>query len=626
MCGIAGILNFDRSPISTNMLKAMTDSIFHRGPDGEGFWFTDGVGLGHRRLAIRDLSEAGHQPMQDTLNLISVTYNGEIYNYDEIRNDLEKETDYLFKSNCDAELLPIGWLTWGEKLFDRIEGMFAIGIWDCRTETLVLVRDGVGIKPLFYAQNNFSLFFCSEIKGILATKQFTMDIDEAEFHTYLASGYTNPERSLLKNIKQLEPGTILKVSFDGSLSCHNYWHPVRKPDQSIQLDDAVDEIELLLSQVINQMLVADVPIGLLQSSGIDSTLIALLTKSEVISYTAQFNETSHDESILAQKIATLTNHPWRPVSVDQTSQILNDFHRVSHHVDGQLADSSCLAHFALSREASNHVKVAIAGDGADEIFAGYSTYKASRVAEYTRSLIPKFLTQHLGDWLFKKYGHDERRLPWHEMLMRFLWGVSLSDVPHSQWRRLTYPFLLRKLYSSAMHDFLNENPLANYENAVVSAPGSIFDKCLLADQRIYLSGDMLTKVDRMSMAHGLEIRVPFLDRRIINFASKLPEHLLSPLFGESKLTLRKILSKHCLLDEVVKAKKKGFNIPLASLLRNQLKPIGEEIIMKNADVFAPFINPDKLREVWREHNARAFNHAYSLWALLIFGSWRMKHG
>ncbi|MCW8397218.1 asparagine synthase (glutamine-hydrolyzing) [Legionella sp. PATHC038] len=625
MCGIAGILNFDRSSISANMLKAMTDSIFHRGPDGEGFWFTDGVGLGHRRLAIRDLSEAGHQPMQDTLNLISVTYNGEIYNYDEIRNDLEKETDYLFKSNCDAELLPIGWLTWGEKLFDRIEGMFAIGIWDCRTETLVLVRDGIGIKPLFYAQNNSSLFFCSEIKGILATKQFPMDIDEAEFHTYLASGYTNPERSLLKNIKQLEPGTILKVSFDGSLSCHNYWHPVRKPDQSIQLDDAVDEIELLLSQVINQMLVADVPIGLLQSSGIDSTLIALLTKSEVISYTAQFNETSHDESILAQKIATFTNHPWRSVSVDQTSQIINDFHRVSHHVDGQLADSSCLAHFALSREASNHVTVAIAGDGADEIFAGYSTYKASRVAQYTRSLIPKFLTQQLGDWLFKKCGYDERRLPWHEMLMRFLWGVSLSEVPHSQWRRLAYPFLLNKLYSPAMHDFLNVNPLANYEKAVVDAPGAIFDKCLLADQRIYLPGDMLAKVDRMSMAHGLEIRVPFLDRRIINFASKLPEHLLSPLFGESKLTLRKILSKHSLLDEVVKGKKKGFNIPLASLLRNQLKPIGEEIIMKNTDVFAPFLNPDKLREVWREHNARTFNHAYSLWALLIFGSWRMKH-
>ncbi|CAM2868140.1 asparagine synthase [Legionella steigerwaltii] len=625
MCGIAGIINFDRSLISKSMLKAMTDSIAHRGPDGEGFWFTEGVGLGHRRLAIRDLSDAGHQPMQDALNQISITYNGEIYNYDEIRSDLEKETNYLFKSSCDAELLPIGWLTWGEKLFDRIEGMFAIGIWDHRTETLILVRDGIGIKPLFYAQNNASLFFCSEIKGILATKQFPMDIDEGEFHTYLASGYTNPEHSLIKNIKQLEPGTILKVSFDGLHSCRNYWQPVRKADQSIQLDDAVDELEILLSQVINQMLVADVPIGLLQSSGIDSSLIALLTQSEVISYTAQFNEASHDESILAQKIANFTKHPWRAVSVDQASHMINDFYLVSHHVDGQLADSSCFAHFALSREASNHVTVAIAGDGADEIFAGYSTYKASRIAHYTRPIIPKFVAKHLGDWLFKKYGHDERRIPWHEMLMRFLWGVSISEVPHSQWRRLAYPFLLSKLYSPTMYDFLNENPLANYEKVVVDAPGAIFDKCLLADQRIYLPGDMLTKVDRMSMAHGLEIRVPFLDRRIINFASKLPEHLLSPLFGKSKLTLRKILSKHSLLNEVVKGKKKGFNIPLASLLRNQLNPVGEEIIMKNADIFAPFINPDKLREVWREHNDREFNHAYSLWALLIFGSWRMKH-
>lgn len=159
MCGIAGIIHFDRSLVAPNMLKMMTDSIAHRGPEGEGVWIGEGVGFGHRRLAIRDLSEAGHQPMQDSLGLITVTYNGEIYNYDEVRESLEKETHYQFRSTCDAELLPIGWLTWGEKLFDRIEAMFAIGLWDSRTETLILVRDGIGIKPLYYAQNQSSLFF-----------------------------------------------------------------------------------------------------------------------------------------------------------------------------------------------------------------------------------------------------------------------------------------------------------------------------------------------------------------------------------------------------------------------------------------------------------------------------------
>jgi asparagine synthase (glutamine-hydrolysing) len=284
-----------------------------------------------------------------------------------------------------------------------------------------------------------------------------------------------------------------------------------------------------------------------------------------------------------------------------------------------------LAYFALARAASNKLTVALAGDGADELFAGYPTYNASRYAHYIKPFVPRPIAKQLGDWLFKKYGHDERRLPWHEMLMRFLWGISMSSLsPHPQWRRLSFPFQLEKLYGPAMQDLVQINPLACYENTVAASSGSVFDKCLLADQMIYLPGDMLTKVDRMSMAHGLEIRVPFLDRRIINFANKLPENLLSPLLGNSKLPLRKILVDHSLPKEIVVGRKKGFNVPLANLLRHQLKPVGEKIIMSNADVFAPFINLDNLRGLWLEHQNKKHNHAYTLWALLVFGAWRMN--
>ncbi len=623
MCGIAGIIHFDSQPIDHRQLQRMTDAVAHRGPDGEGIWIRDGAGLGHRRLSIRDLSDAGKQPMLDDTGTICVNYNGEIYNYAELREAIERQSGYQFRSHCDTELLPIGWRLWGEKLFQRLEGMYAIGIWDTRTRVLTLARDGIGIKPLFFAADHRRVLFSSELKGLLAAGDLPDRIDPAALHTYLACGYTDPNTTLLLGIEQVPPGTICSFSVNGR-HASRFWAPRREPSIH-RLDDATDAVLAILRKVSAEMLISDVPIGLLLSSGIDSATLAMLLDGDVPSFTAAFEECSHDESDAARRIAKAAGNRWFTVPVDQGTGVAQDFFAVAHAVDGQLADSSCLAHFALCRAVRREVVVALAGDGADEFFGGYPTYKASRVAGWLGPFVPASLANTLGQMLAASMGQSETRLPKTEVAVRFLLGLAApAGTEHVEWRRLTPRHLLPSLYGSAMRPLANHDPLATYRAAVDQSGGNILDRCLIADQRIYLPGDMLAKVDRMSMAHGLEIRVPFLDRRIMEIAGQIDGRLLAPLRGPTKRVLRHALCKLKAPADVVEGRKKGFNVPIARLLRSELRGIGDILFERNPDLFEPFLVPDTLRALWREHLARSRNHAYCLWAIMIFGAWLLQ--
>ena len=624
MCGISGILNFSTSLVDFKILRRMNDTIAHRGPDGEGFWSDGPVGFGHRRLAIRGLGDVGHQPMHDNTEAICVTYNGEIYNYDKLRHTLETKYNIVFKSQCDTEVIPNGWLVWGEKLFDYIEGMYALAIWDSRTNTLILARDGIGIKPLFYGVHNNSLYFSSEIKGILATNKFRNDIDPSSFYSYLSNGYIGPTKTLSTDINQVQPGSYLQFKLEGVLNETQFWSPERNP--SIRsLDEAASGLIEILGDVCSDMLVSDVPVGILLSSGIDSSLIALTTKNPLTCYTKSFGEKDFDESLNARDIARLAGHGWLSEQETEESSAVDDFYSVAHAVDGQLADSSCLAHYSLSRLVSRQVKVALAGDGADEFFGGYPTYKASRIASKVAPLIPQKASNVIAKFLESRYSKDEGRTPWHDILCRFLNGLSApNQTYHTEWRRLATRESIAKIATPYFAEILQSDPLIHYRKEFQNASGSFEDKCLLADERFYLPSDMIVKVDRMSMANGLEIRVPFLDRRIMDFAGKIDHGLLFSSFGEGKKVLREAASRLGAPRKIVTSRKKGFNIPLAKLLRTELKPIGDEIIMQNPDILSPFLDPDKLRQLWRLHLDKQVNASYLLWAILIFGAWRLE--
>ena len=620
MCGIAGIVRFDGAPVDEDALRAMTRSLAHRGPDGEGLWRVDGVGFGHRRLAIRDLSDAGRQPMLDDTGTVCVTYNGELYGDAALRDEIERTTGYRFRSGCDTELLPVGWRTWGEALFERIEGMYAIALWDARTRTLVLARDGVGIKPLYWHDDGTTLRFGSEVKALLAGG-VRADVEPAALHTYLACGYPDPDSSLVAGVRQLPPGTLL-VARAGERRLVRFWRPQRT---GVERDPAraARRVADTLRTVCAQMRVADVPLGLLQSSGIDSALLAMELDRSVPCFTATFAERSHDEADAAARIAAGAGHPWHAVPVDAQAGLADDFVAVAAQVDGQLADSSCLAHYVLSRAVRRRTTVALAGDGADEFFGGYPTYRASRIAAPLAPWVPAGAARALSDRLERRFGADEARLPWHAVASRFLAGLAAPGATqHAEWRRLAPASALPALYAAPMHPLLGVDPLAAYRAPLREPDGSLLDRCLLADQRVYLPGDMLAKVDRMSMAHGLEIRVPFLDRRMMELAGALHGALLAPMRGPTKRVLRLALADAGAPADVVRGTKRGFNVPVAQLLRRELRPVGDRLFGPEVGVFEPLLRPESLHSLWREHGEGRRNHGYLLWALMIFGAWR----
>jgi len=621
MCGIAGILNLSGEQIASERILGMTRVLAHRGPDGEGLWVQGAIALGHRRLAIRDLSDAGRQPMRDPSGRITVTYNGEIYNYQELRGLLEAEVGYRFRSTCDAELLPIGYLAWGRQLFERLEGMFAIGLWDASAQQLVLARDGVGIKPLYYHRAGDTVLFASEVKGLLVDSAVRRELLAASLHRFIAQGYVSPNASLLNGIAQIPPGTVRTIGINGTKD-HCFWQPQRTPEIN-NLADAMDGLRHILPDVVGSMLVSDVPLGLLQSGGIDSSLVALSLRGQRRpAFTAGFDESSHDESGLASQVARFAGHDHHVVSIERDRDLIADFKAMVMQFDGQLADSSGFAFYALCRAVRRRVRVVLSGDGADEFFGGYPTYRASRFAAALGRVTPSFLTTGLGRTLLSAGARNERRLPSSVLLGRFLRGLAApAGTHHAEWRRLSWPDNLAMIYGPALQPLLSEDPLAGYRAAVLDGQGDLVDRCMLADQRYYLPSDMLMKVDAMSMAHSLEVRVPFLDRRIMDFAARIDHRLLCPLRGPDKLVLRRYLQELQVPAPILKARKMGLNVPVARLLRQELRPLATEMLDREADTLHPFFKPDGIRNLWQLHLDGRIDAGYLLWALLTLSIW-----
>lgn len=625
MCGIAGIVNFDGAPVDRQAVAAMTSSLAHRGPDGADVWIYGHVGFGHRRLAIRDLSDAGRQPMHDATGTVTVTYNGEIYNDADVRRELQAVRPTPFRSTCDAESIAPSYLAWGADAVHRFEGMFAFGLWDAGRQRLLLARDAIGIKPLYFSWQGRSLRFASEIKALLALPDQSRALSADALHRFLAQGYPGPRRTLVQAIQPLPPGSVLTADRDG-WRVERFWRPARKATIR-NLDTATDEFVPLWRKVVEDQLISDVPVGLLLSGGIDSALIAaaLAGRNGVPAFTAKFGNADFDETGLAGIAASHAGLEHHHVAIDDAGDLEARFASVVHHFDGQIADSSALAFYSLCREARRSIPVLLTGDGADEFFAGYETYRASRIARAVSTVMPGALAGAAARRLFAAGSANEDRVGTGEKLARLLAGIAHGNGHHHpHWRRYLYPEHLASLYGPAMLELAaGVDPLDEYAAAVASAQGSLTDRCLLADQEYYLPGDMLIKSDAMSMAHGVEVRVPFLDRRIMEFANRLDSDLLTPFKGPDKRFLRHVLGKLGLPEATTRARKRGFNVPVAGYLRTGLAGLGARLLDRDADCLAPFLRPDGVRALWRSHLNRQCNHGFALWTLMTLAAWRI---
>jgi asparagine synthase (glutamine-hydrolysing) len=621
MCGVAGIYYGGQRQPREKTLRNMVAALHHRGPDDSGILIAPGIGLGHARLAIRDLSPDGHQPFADPSGRIVVSYNGEIYNDRELRAELERDFSFRFRTSCDTEVIPFGYLAWGDRLFERLEGMFAIALWDRDEERLVLARDGVGIKPLYYAEEAGVIRFASEIKGIFADPEQPRKLSPKGLHAFFAMGYVGPYDTTFEGVHQLPPGTVISYRY-GKREMRRFWLPTRTAEIT-SVQDAADELEALWPRVVTDQLVSDVPVGVLLSGGVDSTLVALAANQpgrKLPLFTAAFANRSFDETPIARKVANRVRSDLHSVPIELRSDLGELLIQVVHHYDGQSCDEASLALFLLSREVRRHVTVALTGDGGDEFFAGYSTYVASRWAHRVGPLLPANIWTHLGQFFYRLGSTGQKRLPPSAIAARFAFGVASGPIQaHACWRRYIPEFMLPKLYGPALRPLLADDPFRGYKEELENAEGDLIDRCLLADQRWHLPGGLLLKADAMSMSQSLELRVPLLDRRIMDFAGRCHSDLLLSPRGEKKALLRRLARQLKAPEEVTNGSKRGFNAPLAGLLRRELRPTAERILEREVDVLDPFIGPGEARRLWREHASGDRDHAYALWPILHFG-------
>lgn len=624
MCGFCGVLNFDgQTPVNRETLAAMTATLQHRGPDDLGFFLSTPVGLGHRRLSIIDL-ETGHQPLSNEDGSIWIVYNGELYNYQAIRANLEK-AGHRFATLSDTEVIVHAYEEYGADCLKVMNGMFAFALWDSRRQRLFLARDRVGIKPLYYALLPEGMVFGSEVKALLAHPRVERRLDLTALNLYLSLEYVPSPQSIFAGIKKIPPGHFLVV--DGAHShLERYWDlelADSAPSSTGSLNESIAEVRRLLYDTVSMELVADVPVGVLLSGGLDSSAVAAMmvraSSRPVPSFSVAFDDPSFDESAHARLVARHlgTEHHEFPLSAATALKALPE---ITAGLDEPLGDSSIIPTYCLSRFTREHVKVALGGDGGDELFGGYSTLQAHRLADYYQRLAPAWLRQLVEPWVVAKLPVSFNNLSLDFKLRRFLRDYSLSPVVrHHRWlgsfTSEEKAGLLEPLGPAGREQVV---ALLEYHAHQARTPDPL-NQVLYCDLKLYLEGDILVKVDRASMAHSLEVRVPLLNRLLVEYAAHLP-HSFKLRGLTTKFLLRQAL-KGLLPDSILQRGKKGFNVPVAKWFAGPLKPLLEEVLSPRRLKQQGLFQPDYVAAIIQEHQARHRDHRKLLWTLLAFQLW-----
>lgn len=625
MCGIAGYYQYQpvQDHPGKDVIEQMTDALVHRGPDGRGVYIEPRLGLGHRRLAIIDPGPSGAQPMTSCSGRTTITYNGEIYNFREIRKALESK-GYEFQSRSDTEVILNAYEEWGISCVKQFNGIFAFGIWDRQESILYLVRDRFGVKPLFYSDFDGVIRFASEPKAILKDPTVTREVDLAGLNSFLTLGYIHAPLTGYKRIRQVEPGKILACRPTGP-EIESFWTWEAPQEHAFSFNEATERFSQILRGAVGRQMVSDVPIGAFLSGGLDSTAIVSAmthyTSSKLRTFTIGFSEQGYDESaVAAQTARTLqTEHVEEIISMD----LAEDLPSIVNHCDDPFSDSSLVCTYYLAKATGSHVKVALSGDGADELLGGYSTYRAGQFAPVFRYL-PRLLREFVISKVLHLLPITDNPYNLRQLSKRFLAGLSYPPgLDHASWRTYFSPETKRQTLSpDLLGTQLSLDPLRQYSSYYHDLPEEShpLKKMLYSDLMFYLPNDILTKVDRMSMAHGLEVRVPFLDNDLVDFCLRLPPSFLLGPRGAKKRILRHSLRDSFPADHL-RRPKHGFNLPIGKLLRNELfQVLMDAIRTKPFSESGPFVIQN-LENMAIDHREKRIDASYELFTTLILALW-----
>ena len=626
MCGIAGIFHYENPDRLADLLilKAMTRSLAHRGPDGEGVWRRPGVGLGHRRLAIIDLSENAAQPMVDASGRRVITFNGEIYNFRELRRQLESK-GHVFRSESDTEVILAGYGEWGANVVDKLSGIYAFAIWNDEQHELFLARDPIGVKPLFYSMSRGTFRFGSEVKAILSDPSVDRALDNEALDAFLTFSYTPAPATGFRAVRQFLPGHCALVNEHG-MRVWRFWDcPYSERPAAIGFDDALSEFTNRFDRITNAQMVSDVPVGAFLSGGLDSAAIVRgMTRSgagEVHALTVGFDVPGFDERGAARQTAASLG-----VDLAEQELALNAAEllpKLSQHMEEPTADSSMLPVYLLCQAARRRFTVAMSGDGADEILAGYDTYRATAMAAKYRG-IPRFIRRGLIEPLVRRIPIRDGKYGLHQVATRFVQGALLgAGRDHCAWRIIFTDALKDRLYAREFRQQVAQcDALGAYAEHISAVPPSreSLAGLLNADTAFYLPNDMLIKVDRMSMANSLEVRVPFLDIDMVRFCANLPGEFKLHRGKRRKHILRESL-RGSIPSGVLERRKSGFNIPVERWMRESLRDLLFDAVATRRDELSSFLDLSELERVADEHRDRRADHGHLLFTVMMFALW-----
>jgi len=625
MCGITGWANLDsHTPPpegARELLHAMCERMVHRGPDSEGSYVTSGVALGMRRLAIIDLV-TGEQPAFNEDKSVAVVLNGEIYNYRELRTDLEKR-GHTFRSASDTEVLPHLYEEYGDDMIRELNGMFAFALWDNRRRRLLIARDRFGEKPLYWGVFDNTLLFASEPKVLLAHPAVKPSLNLQALREYLSFDYVPAPLSIYEGINKLPAAHKLVVE-DRRVYTEKYWCLSYKRTEPVPSEDeAAQHLRELMADAVRMRLVSDVPLGVLLSGGVDSSTVAALavqaSPEAVKTFSISFAEASFDESAYARGVAKFlgTDHHEERLSANLAANLVSE---IGAWMDEPFSDPSLVPTYLLSRFTRKHVTVALGGDGGDELFAGYPMYTGLRWAEFYKR-VPSLLRTGVVEPLIKLLPVKTKNLSFDYKALRFVTGAKYDPVArHHVWFGSFTP--------EEQTELLTAEALAATNGDIYAQARQFADECdsddlvtrmQSVDTRLYLAEDILTKVDRASMAVSLEVRAPFLDPRVAEFVASLPGNY--KLRGQKTKYILKKAVKELLPPFVTKRPKKGFGVPVAEWLKVKLRPVARDLLSPERVRRAGVFNPNYIARLQDEHERGVANHRKLLWTLLMFELW-----
>ncbi len=626
MCGIAGVVQRTDVPADAAQVRRMCDAIVHRGPDDEGIFAQGPVGLGMRRLSIIDLA-SGHQPIHNEDKSVWVVFNGEIYNYAKLRAELEKQ-GHRFYTNSDTETLVHLYEQYGEEMVHHLNGMFAFAIWDVRTRKLFIARDRVGEKQLYYSVSGGRLLFGSEPKCLLVTGEVSTAMDPVAVDEYLAYLYVPAPRTIYRDIRELPAGHSL-VFERGELRVQRYWDLQYRVDRSMDEGQFIEAFRERFAQAVKSRLVADVPLGALLSGGVDSSAIVAVMASQgagqVKTYCIGYGDDGayYDErryaKIVADKFGT-EHHEFivKPDIVSELPAIVKAF-------DQPFADSSAVVNYYVYRETRKHVKVVLSGLGGDEVAAGYERHLGMRLRQRYRA-IPSILREQLVERAIAALPDSRRGSRLVERAKRFVRSGRLpDDLAYRQIQSAFDDERKRSLYTKGFAAELQRGDRDDTMEHFFNRDGisDVVDRALYTDLMTYLPGDLLPLTDRMSMAHSIEARAPFLDHELVEFMATVPSNL--KIRGLSKKYILKRAFEGVLPAEIMHRRKQGFTVPLSVWFRNQLAPLLKEQLSEERMNALGLFEPSEVKRLLDEHQSGRENHHSRIWALLMFSMWHEQY-